>query len=73
MGSTEQFDHNLALQKKNLEKDVRSELEELLAKRRNLAREMEPLIQDMVNKKSSSQAENVEFERNDTEDTGNME
>ncbi|KAI7878593.1 hypothetical protein K492DRAFT_208853 [Lichtheimia hyalospora FSU 10163] len=64
----EQFDHNLALQKKNLEKDVRSELEELLAKRRNLAREMEPLIQDMVNKKSSSQVENVEFARDDIED-----
>lgn len=71
MGSIEQFDHNLLSQKDTLEKDARSELDEMIAKRLNFPGEMEPLIQDMVNKKSSSQAENVEFESSDTEDTGN--
>ncbi|KAJ8655438.1 hypothetical protein O0I10_008932 [Lichtheimia ornata] len=64
----EQFDHRLASQKDSLEKDVRSEIQEVLAKRLNLTAEVEPLIQDMVNKKSS-QAENVEFETSDAEDT----
>lgn len=71
MGSIEQFDHNLLSQKDTLEKDARSELDEMIAKRLNFPGEMEPLIQDMVNKKSSSQAENVEFESSDAEDTGN--
>lgn len=70
MESIEQFDHRLASQKDSLEKDVRSEIQEVLAKRLNLTAEVEPLIQDMVNKKSS-QAENVEFETSDAEDTGN--
>ncbi|CDS12871.1 hypothetical protein LRAMOSA05055 [Lichtheimia ramosa] len=66
----EPLDHNLLSQKDTLEKDARSELDEMIARRLNFPGEMEPLIQDMVNKKSSSQAENVEFESSDAEDTG---
>ena len=68
--SLEQFDPSLVEQKDKLEKDARREFEEILASRLNLPAEMESLIQDVVNKNSSTQVENVEFERNETEDTG---